>query len=128
VFTMAIINLLKHVQTASGINTALGVWLVLSTWVLGYGPAAMGGIWNSVIVGALVAVFGISRVRSPTETPALSWMNAVMGAWMAAAPWTLNYSDNIPQRWNGLIVGILIFVLGLWSLSATAAYRRRSLA
>jgi hypothetical protein len=37
---------------------ALGVWMIISPWVVGDGPDA-GVIWNNIIVGALAVVLGV---------------------------------------------------------------------
>ncbi len=37
------------------LNVILGVWLILSPWIFGY-VGKSGALWNSVIVGILVAV------------------------------------------------------------------------
>lgn len=36
-------------------NLTLGVWMILSPWVLGY-TGHEGFMWNSIVIGALVAV------------------------------------------------------------------------
>jgi cyanate permease len=123
---MKIRNTETQVKTASGMNALLGAWLVLSPWIFQYAPFAMGAFWNSVIIGAVVSLFGISRARAPRERPILSWMNMVMGALTAFAPWTFGYVDDTAQMWNSVLVGIAIFGLAIWSGSATAAYRRHA--
>lgn len=44
-------------------NTAIGAWLVVAPWLLGYGSAAL---VNSTVVGLLV--IGASLVRGPIES------------------------------------------------------------
>lgn len=51
-------------RAASGINILLGVWLLVSPWVFDYRAAGLAAIWNSVIVGALIAVFAASNCFS----------------------------------------------------------------
>ncbi|MFE6686741.1 SPW repeat protein [Streptomyces sp. NPDC057743] len=41
----------------SGAMCAIGVWLVISPWVVGRGPDA-GVIWNNVVIGALTFLLG----------------------------------------------------------------------
>jgi len=48
------------------INLVLGVWLFFSPWILGY-ATLYGAMWNSLIVGLLIAVlaiWGIAAARS----------------------------------------------------------------
>ncbi|GAB2789681.1 SPW repeat protein [Streptomyces chlorus] len=42
----------------SGAMCALGVWMIVSPWIVGTNPDA-GVIWNNIIIGALTLVLGI---------------------------------------------------------------------
>jgi len=44
----------------AGLNALAGLWVLASPWLLGFSdrPAAM---WNSVIVGAFIALFSVAR-------------------------------------------------------------------
>jgi hypothetical protein len=46
------------------INTAFGVWLFISPWVLGY-AAQEAALWNSIIVGILMVLFATARMAMP---------------------------------------------------------------
>lgn len=114
-----------QVRTASGINTVLGLWLIASPWVYGYAGVNVGSVWNSVIVGVVIAIFGALRYRSPHQGTTMSWINLVLGVWTAISPWIYGYVENGGRLWNSLIVGIVIAVLAIWSGSATASERRQ---
>lgn len=43
-------------KSASWINAAIGLWLIVAPFVLGYGTG--GPMWNDVIVGVLILAFG----------------------------------------------------------------------
>lgn len=47
----------------SWINLLIGVWLIIAPFVLGY--ASQGTIWNDVIVGVLLVMFGWWSSRMP---------------------------------------------------------------
>ena len=78
-----------------------------------------GSVWNSVIVGALIVIFGAIRFFNPHSGTWMSWANAVLGAWMAISPWIYGYDFNDGRMWNSLIVGLVVLVLGIWSAVAT---------
>jgi hypothetical protein len=40
------------------VNAALGIWLVISPWALGFAGLAA-AMWNAVIVGAVIAVLAV---------------------------------------------------------------------
>jgi hypothetical protein len=50
----------------SWINLFLGIWLVISPFVLVLGTAAM---WNNVILGIIVAAFALTNTYSKIDTP-----------------------------------------------------------
>lgn len=91
---------------------ALGIWLLLSPWILLFekDPVATR---NAVIVGSLIVV---------TEAVTLSvfrvweeWVNVALGAWLAVSPWALPITDG-SARANFLIVGLLIAGLALYEV------------
>ncbi|PWI07721.1 hypothetical protein DIZ27_26195 [Streptomyces sp. NWU339] len=47
----------------SGAMCALGVWMIISPWIVGTGPDA-GVIWNNVVIGALTLLLGVMCVAT----------------------------------------------------------------
>ncbi|HZD11622.1 MAG TPA: SPW repeat protein [Candidatus Binatia bacterium] len=107
-----------QVKVASGLNVLLGIWLLVAPFILGYSGVAA-GLWNDIIVGALVLILAGVRVWKPAHNRWLSWTNVLLGIWLAAAPFILGYSEIAAAMWNDIIVGIAIIVLGAWSAVAT---------
>jgi hypothetical protein len=92
---------------------ALGIWLLLSPWILLFekDPVATR---NAVIVGSLIVL---------TEAVTLSifrvweeWVNVAIGAWLAVSPWALPITDR-SARTEFVIVGLLVAGLALWEVS-----------
>jgi hypothetical protein len=44
------------------------------------------------------------------------WLNFVLGAWVAASPWTLSDS-SAPSNWIMLILGTDMMIVAIWALS-----------
>lgn len=60
---MALLHLRQGPIWEEWVNVLLGIWLVLSPWILGYaaqGPAT----WNAVILGLLVGLVAFSSTRT----------------------------------------------------------------
>jgi hypothetical protein len=112
-----------QVRIASGMNTLLGLWLIFSPLAYDDMVGNMGGAWNSIVVGVLIVVFGGARLHAPLENAWLSWVNAILGAWIAWSPRVYDYMDGAPL-WNSLFVGLTVVLLALCSGTATAAERR----
>lgn len=116
----------RQVRTASTINIILGIWLIISPWVYGFATAAAAGAaWSSVIVGALVLIFGAVRVSSPHTRTGFSWANIVLGVWTVLSPWIFGQSANMGYLLNSVIVGAAVVALSIWSGSATVTEHRR---
>lgn len=85
---------------------AIGVWLMVSPDVLGYGsPAAT----VDRIVGPLVASFALIAVWGVTR--GLRWINVALGAGMILAPVLLGYGRV--GAINALVSGTLVSAVSL---------------
>lgn len=104
-----------QVRMASGLDTAAGLWLIISAFTLAESPA---GFWNFLIVGLLVGAMALARATRAQEQAGLSWANAILGAWLVVSPWVLDYAVEAAQ-WNAVISGIVIVCLAVWSAAAT---------
>lgn len=70
-------------QWQDGVNVLLGVWLLISPWLLqfsGNAPAT----WNSVILGVVIGVASISALVRFHEWE--EWVDLIMGLWLVVAP------------------------------------------
>lgn len=99
------------------INLILGVWLILSPWILGAAEFT-GFAWVSVIVGLLVVVDSIWALSQATKI-APEWSMVVLGVLLFVAPWVLGFSAITAAAWNSWIVGLALIVLSLVNLPMT---------
>jgi hypothetical protein len=91
---------------------ALGLWLLLSPWILLFAKDSV-ATRNAVIVGFLVVL---------TEAVTLSvfrlweeWINVALGLWLAISPWVLNVTSPAAKV-NFVIVGAIIAALALYEV------------
>ena len=59
------------------------------------------------------SLWALSRPKKPVA----EWYNVMLGSWTFLAPWLLNFSSSGAHAWNAWIVGGLVTVLSLWTLS-----------
>lgn len=113
-------------RVASGINIALGAWLLASSWVFrsAYGDPGIGPLLNNAIVGALVMILAASRFLSPENNGVPSWVNLVLGLWAVVSPWTMGFSGHSVATLNNIMSGAAIVALAAWSAGATIAEHR----
>ena len=101
---------------SSGANIVLAIWLFLSSWIVGY--TSVGMLWSNLIVGAAVFVLAIVRVNSQSHAGVPSWINAALGIWAIISPFVFHATTG--EKWNCVIVGVLITLFALTSGTAGA--------
>jgi hypothetical protein len=96
------------------ISFLLGVWLFVSPWILGYANTGMPATlaWLLGIIVVVLAALAILASQRWEE-----WLNAAIGLWIFVSPWVVHARVNREALWNSLIVGALLVILSLWSLS-----------
>jgi hypothetical protein len=97
------------------INALLGLWLLVSPWVIGDvdGSAAM---WNAVIAGLVLAALALGAMVIPRAWE--EWAQGAIGAWLIGSPWVLAFSERQGPMLNAMWVGIAVVALALWTLLA----------
>jgi SPW repeat len=100
---------------ASGLNVLAGIWLIIAPFVLGYG----GGdpYWNDIVFGAITALIAAARFAGAYRASWLSWLNALIGAWIFVSAFWLD--DTGTAATNDIILGAIVFVLAIASATAT---------
>lgn len=109
-----------------GLEVVLGLWLVISPWVLGYTGISLAFL-NALIVGVFIAVtafFVIVRFEAWED-----WVDMAVGLWLIASPWVAGFASLTTGEtaaaclatWNVILVGIATFVLAGWSYLAHRA-------
>lgn len=102
---------LKHWQDP--VNSLLGLWFVLSPWVVGYQDNAP-AVAAAIVLGALmlIAAFGAMMLPKAWE----EWSQVVLGILMIIAPWVLAFSATRDAMWTSVCTGVVTLVLALWTL------------
>lgn len=108
----------------AGINVLLGIWLLISPWMLAYPVTARNATGNDVICGILIAIIAGIRFANPSAaTSGLSWLNFLFGIWLLISPWVLGYNNLVTPFWNNVICGFAVLILAAWSAAGTDRVR-----
>ncbi len=99
-------------QWHDAVNVLLGLWLVISPWLLGYTAESMAA-WNAWVPGVIIAVAAIAALTAFHEWE--EWVNALLGVWLVISPWILGYAAVAAAMWNHVIVGIVCAALAIWA-------------
>jgi len=113
---MAAVTFTPPRQWEDWCDWALGIWLVLSPWVLHFWLDST-ATRNAVIVGALVIlaeVVTLSVFRAWEE-----WINVALGVWLVISPWILGIEGAAST--NFVVVGAIIAALALYEVRGTAS-------
>jgi SPW repeat-containing protein len=93
------------------VGAVLGVWMVVSPWVLDYGGMTVSQ--NAVLVGFLL--IAIEFVALSVAFRAWEeWISVILGAWLVVSPWVLG-AALVPTV-NFVIVGMLVLALALYEI------------
>ncbi len=93
-------------------NLVLGIWLLISPWLLGYAAEAKPA-WNAHTVGVIIAVAAAAALVAFQKWE--EWVNVGLAAWLIVSPYLLGYDSLQAALWNQLIVGVLVGLLGIWA-------------
>lgn len=108
-------------RAVSGVNVLLGLWLVLSPWLLRYSDEAT-ATWNQVVVGSLVVLLAAVRATRPRSRPRVGWVTVGLGLWVAVSPFVLvegAAAGDEPVYWNAVAAGLLVALLAAFSAAVT---------
>ncbi len=107
-------------RSLAGINFILGIWLIISPWILNYFTTE--ARWDQFATGIAIAVLALIRYAIPRASWA-SWLAGLAGIWMIIAPFILNYTKTA-AFWNEIIVGIVVAVLAFANVQTYSRYNR----
>jgi hypothetical protein len=96
---------------ASALNGLVGLWLLVSPWLLGKSwlPSAT---CNALAVGAAVLTLAAIRLKTP-EATFLSWINCLLGVWLFLSPFLFGFYVLSLATANAMIFGLAIAFAGL---------------
>jgi len=114
------------------INLLLGLWLMLSPFVLALiNQAAVEVLWEDLILGFGIATFSLCRIlsRRNEEIALADWIVATFGFLTLANPLLYSYFNVTVAVWNNGIIGSAVFLLAayqVWKDSAGSTVERHN--
>jgi len=94
------------------INAMFGFLILVSPWLLGFAGTAA---WNAWLSGAALVAVSMTAIAYFAEWE--EWVDLVLGVWILAAPWTLNFPADSPQVKIHVLAGGIVAILAaveLW--------------
>lgn len=93
---------------------ALGAWLSVSPWLLGFSTHDAATA-NTAVLGLLLMGLSLFDVWLPEM--AEEWLNFLVGLWLMIAPPILGYSAQVAATMNSVVLGVLVAVFAAWAMS-----------
>ncbi len=97
-------------------SLALGIWIALSPWILGFAEALPPATWNALILGAIIVTLAAVDLDTPARWEAAT--SIVLGAWAVVSPLALGFATHRDATLSMFAIGVAIVVLGSWTLIA----------
>jgi hypothetical protein len=107
----------KHWQDAA--NAALGFWLMLSPWALGFQGMSM-AMSNAVVMGLALVAVALGAMLLPQAWE--EWSEGTLGLWLMASPWLLGFGWQRDAMLSTALTGLVVAVLALWTLASDPDY------
>src|SRR4051812_49250890 len=107
----------RRVRVLDGISALLGLWLIISPWIVGAPGQKVAT--SGIAVGAVILVLAAIRVLYK-HTAAMGWVISLLGAWTIMSPWVLGQTSGDFRSWNYILVGVIVAALEVYSLTSSA--------
>jgi hypothetical protein len=88
----------------------VGVWLVVSPFLLGFAGAAT---WVTIVLGLFVILFAVEGFVIPSYLE--EWGELLLGLALLVAPWTVGY-ESVSATVSSVASGILVILFAAWEL------------
>jgi hypothetical protein len=96
-------------KALSWINFILGLWLI----VVGFALSAASRPVMTEEIGLGIVIACLAAISATRPSSIASWLVALGGLWTLIAPATINYAGMTISRRNDIVVGIVVFALGI---------------
>ncbi len=106
----------RNTIAVDGINLILGILLIASPWVFAFPAGTITG--NAVIAGALIGIVALAALFAFAQWE--EWVNLILGAWVVASPFVLDFTSNMQAMWTHIVIGLVVAVLAAIELWMTA--------
>ena len=93
---------------------ALGLWLAISPWLVGYAENEAATA-NAAFVGLALAL--ASHFEATFDHISAEWLNLGAGLWLVAAPFVLGFAAATMATANSIAVGTFVTALSASALS-----------
>jgi hypothetical protein len=106
--------MLKTLLWEDWAGIALGTWMLMSPWVVGY-SAVEAATMNALVMGTILV---LEEMLDLGVHEALEeWIDIAVGFWLVVSPFALGFVSSMAATVNAIVVGGLTVVLAVQALA-----------
>ena len=104
----------KTFKLEDWLGIALGVWMLVSPWALGYSAESAASM-NALFLGCILIFLELLNLDAHEDLE--EKLDIVAGLWLVAAPFLLGFSSAFAAAANAMAVGALTIAFAAWALA-----------
>ena len=104
----------KALQWEDWVGIALGAWMLVSPWVVGFSDHDL-ATFNALIMGTILVLEELLELG--VHETAEEWIDLVAGLWLMVSPIVLGFAALTPATVNTMGVGLLVVLFAAWAMS-----------
>lgn len=104
----------KALKWEDWVGIALGVWMLVSPWVVGFSDHSAATM-NALIMGTILVLEELLELN--VHEAAEEWIDIVAGLWLMISPIALGFASLTPAAVSTMAVGLLTVLFAAWALS-----------
>ncbi len=104
----------KTLQWEDWVGVAIGVWMLVSPWVLGFSDH-QAAVMNALVMGTILVLEEMLElgVHEAVE----EWIDVVAGLWLIVSPAVLGFGSLMPASLSTIAAGVLSVLFAVWAMS-----------
>lgn len=106
----------KTLKFEDWLGIALGAWLLVSPWALGYSDQSAASM-NALFLGCILIFLELLNLDVHEDLE--ERLDMAAGVWLIAAPFILGFSPVFAAAANAMAVGALTIAFAAWALVPT---------
>jgi SPW repeat len=104
----------KELQWEDWLGLAVGGWLIVSPWALGYSDELTPKL-SAIVPGAALVAAELANVEG--HTSAEEWVDVLVGTGLVVAPFVFGFDSATAAAGNSIASGLLTMLLAGWALT-----------
>jgi hypothetical protein len=104
----------KALQWEDWVGIAIGAWMVVSPWVVGFSDH-QAATMNALIMVTILVLEEMLELGA--HEVAEEWIDIVAGLWLIVSPAVLGFGSLLPASLSTMAAGLLTVLFAAWAMS-----------